>query len=172
MSRDSTAWRNTKRRDKKVRNANTPSCHVALEWLQCCLISVGYVRTLCNRRARYMCRMYAPEVYTMIQILLGDTAFPQPVVIIQLSTHFLLVLKLNVCRCKGKFYFRTLFMAVLRLHWGFAEATERSPIGWWWGRCSRLSRLCLLLYRLPSSSDQCQRAQSACHEWRLSHGYH
>ena len=114
MSRDSAAWRNTKRRERRVRNAYTPTCHVALEWQQCCLISLGYVRELYNRPVRYTCRMCAPEGYALIRILVGDTAFPQPVIIIQLSTYFLLVLKLKVCRYKGKFYFRILFMVAPR----------------------------------------------------------
>jgi len=76
--------------------------------LRACIVHV-YSRPVC-----YICRMCAPEGYTLIRILLGDKAFPQPVTIIQLSTYFLLVLKLNVCRCKGKFYFRILFMAAPR----------------------------------------------------------
>ena len=110
-----------RREKKKVRNAYTPTCHVALE-RQCCLISSGYVRALCNRPVRYICRMSTPEGYTLIRILLDDTAFPQPLIIIQLSTYFLLVLKLKVCRCKGKILFSDL------VH-GCTEATERSPVG-------------------------------------------
>jgi hypothetical protein len=114
MSGDSALWRNTTRRERKVRNAYTPTCHVALEWQQCCLISLRYVRALYNRPMRYICRICAPEGYILIRILLGDTAFPRPVIIIQLSTYVLLVPKLKVCRCNGIFYFRILFMAALR----------------------------------------------------------